>query len=127
MCFGMFVCVYLYPSSHLFCFLYVVNRADHLKSHMQEHDTNKVYQCPVCQTSYSSMASLTVHLISHQDMDSPSTVPQGTTDSYPCLHCGQSFSQARHLQEHVLIHMSNIKVIIRLCYLQKDLLHDVFT
>ncbi|KAK7500297.1 hypothetical protein BaRGS_00008520 [Batillaria attramentaria] len=86
------------------------SRNDQLKLHLQSHNSSKLYQCPICQASYSSAAALTAHLTSHQGRNG-SSGSLGTSEGreLPCLHCGQSFTSAHLLREHMVMHAAAIK------------------
>ena len=48
-----------YSTVHLPC-------SDHLKIHKKTHDTQKPYQCSVCNRGYNTAAALTAHMQNHK-------------------------------------------------------------
>ena len=77
--------------------------SDHLKIHMRTHDSQKPYQCSVCNRGYRTAAALTSHLQKHRDREAAApaaaaSTGEGQTQPYRCLKCAATYSTGDALQ-----------------------------
>ena len=79
-------------------------RSDHLKIHMRTHDSQKPYQCSVCNRGYRTAAALTSHLQKHKDREAAAAAAAtaGGGDRQPqpyrCLKCAATYPTGDALQ-----------------------------
>lgn len=71
---------------------------------MKTHDTQKPFQCTVCNRGYNTAAALTSHMQNHKKQISSTSEANGANGSngisFRCLQCTESFQLPEELQRH---------------------------
>ena len=95
--------------------------SDHLKIHMRTHDSQKPYQCSVCNRGYRTAAALTSHLQKHRDREAATpaaaaSTGEAQTQPYRCLKCAATYSTGDALQvrRRFPVHRHSFKQQMRL-------------